>query len=305
MWIMLFKKERSESEELRGLKALDFRMDLAEKDKQYYLNLQKGFEGEVMFDEYLHGIGIESYVLNDLLFELNHSHFQIDSLMISENLTYLFEVKNYEGEFYFEGDKFKKKNGSEIKNPWLQLERNESLLRQLFNSIGVKNTIAAFLVFINPGFTLYHAPLDRRTILPTNLNRFIKQINNQKSILNNHHDRLSEKLLSSHLTKSPFTKIPQYDYAQLRKGVFCQSCGTVMEEYRPVILTCNKCGMHENMKNALLRCIEEYQILYPTKKITTNIIYEWSGGIFPKKTIRKILKETFIVLGSGQWSYYE
>jgi hypothetical protein len=304
MWIM-FKKERFESEELRALKALNFRMKLEDKDKQYYLNLQKGFEGEVMFDEYLHRIAIETYMLNDLLFELNHSHFQIGALMISENLNYLFEVKNYEGEYYFEGDKFKNKNGSEVKNPLLQLDRNEALLRQLFNSIGVKTPIAAFLVFINPEFTLYQAPLDRRTILPTNLNRFIKQISNQKSILNNHHDRLSKKLLSSHLTKSPFSKIPKYDYAQLRKGVFCHSCGTVMEEFRPVLLTCNKCGMHENSKNALLRIIEEYQILYPTNKITTNIIYEWSGGIFPKKTIRKILKEKFIALGSGKWSYYE
>jgi hypothetical protein len=219
----MFKKERFESEELRVMQALDFRMGLADKDKQYYFNLQKGFEGEVMFDEYLYRIGIETYVLNDLLFELNHSHFQIDSLMISQDHIHLFEVKNYEGEFYYEGDKFKKINGTKVKNPMLQLDRNQSLLRQFFNSIGVKTPIAAFLVFINPEFTLYQAPLDRRTILPTNLNRFIKQINNQKSILNNHHDRLSKKLLSSHLTKSPFTNIPKYDYNQLRKGVLCQS----------------------------------------------------------------------------------
>jgi hypothetical protein len=81
MWAM-FKKNRSESEELRVLKALNKRMDLAEKEKQYYLNLQKGFEGEVMFDGYLQRIVIQSYILNDLLFEQNHSHFQMDSLMI-------------------------------------------------------------------------------------------------------------------------------------------------------------------------------------------------------------------------------
>ncbi|WP_423407453.1 nuclease-related domain-containing protein [Heyndrickxia sp. MSNUG] len=287
------------------MKALNYRMELPDKDKQYYLNLQKGFEGEVLFDEYLQRIEIESFILNDLLFELNHSHFQIDSLLISQDHLHLFEVKNYEGEFYFEGEKFKKINGVEIKNPMLQLDRNDSLFRQLMHSFHLKVPIRAYLIFINPEFTLYQAPLDRRIILPTNLNRLIQQFDTQKSTLNNQHARLSEKLLSNHLTKSPFSKVPEYDYNELRKGVFCESCGTVMKEYRPVIVTCQKCGKHENTKDALLRSIEEYKILNPTKKISTNTIYEWCGGLFPKKIINLILKGNFIVSGYGQWSYYQ
>ncbi|MBT2643723.1 NERD domain-containing protein [Bacillus sp. ISL-41] len=301
----MFIKNRSESEELRMLKALNPRMELAAKEKQYYFNLKKGFEGEVIFDGYLKRIVIQSLILNDLLFEQNQSHFQIDSLMISQSLTYLFEVKNFEGEYYFDGDTFRKINGTEVKNPLLQLERNVSLLRQFFNSIGFKILIEPYLIFVNPDFTLYQAPLNRRIILPTNLNRFIHHINNQKSDLNYQHSRLSETLLSSHLTKSPFSKIPRYEYAQLRKGVFCHSCGAVMEEYSGVILTCKKCGRHENTKEALSRSIEDHRILSPTKKISTNTIYEWCGEILPKPVIRQVLKENYSVSGYGQWSYYE
>ena len=301
----MFIKNRYESEELRVLKALNPRMDLAEKEKQYYLNLKKGFEGEVIFDGHLKRIVIQSLILNDLLLEHNHSHFQIDSLMISQYLTYLFEVKNFEGEYYFDGDTFKRINGTEVKNPLLQLDRNASLLRQFFNSIGFKIPIEPYLVFVNPDFTLYQAPLNRQIILPTNLNRFIHHLNNQKSCLSQQHSRLSDSILSSHLTKSPFTKVPKYEYSQLRKGVFCHSCGTVMEEYRGVILTCKKCGRHENTKEALLRSIEDHRILSPTKKISTNIIYEWCGEIFPKPVIRQVLKENYSVSGYGQWSYYE
>ncbi|MBT2636481.1 nuclease-related domain-containing protein [Bacillus sp. ISL-39] len=301
----MFIKNRSESEELRVLKALNPRMDLAEKQKQYYFNLKKGFEGEVMFDGYLKRILIQSLILNDLLLEQNHSHFQIDSLMISQSLTYLFEVKNFEGEYYFDGDTFRKINGTEVKNPLLQLERNVSLLRQFFNSIGFKIPIEPYLIFVNPDFTLYQAPLNRQIILPTNLNRFIQHLNNQKSSLNYQHSRLSESLLSSHLTRSPFTKIPPYEYAQLRKGVFCHSCGAVLEEFRGVILTCKKCGRHENTKEALLRSIEDHRILSPTKKVSTNIIYEWCGEILPKPVIRQVLKENYSVSGYGKWSYYE
>lgn len=301
----MFLKNRCESEELRVLKALNSRMDLAEKEKQYYFNLKKGFEGEVMFDGHLKRIVIQSLILNDLLFEQNHSHFQIDSLMITQSLTYLFEVKNFEGEYYFDGDTFRKINGTEVKNPLLQLDRNVSLLRQFFNSIGNKIPIEPYLIFVNPDFTLYHAPINKRIILPTNINRFILQMNHQKSILNNQHSRLSEKLLSSHVTKSPFTKVPSYEYAQLRKGVFCHSCGAVMEEYRGVILTCKKCGRHENTKEALLRSIEDHRILSPNEKISTNTIFEWCDELLPKPVIRQVLKENYTVSGYGQWSYYE
>jgi hypothetical protein len=301
----MFKKERSEPEELKVMKALDCRMDLTEKDKQYYLNLKKGYEGEVMFDEYLKTIGVKSYVLNDLLFELNHSHFQIDSLLISQNHLHLFEVKNYEGEFYFEGAKFKKFNGNEVKNPLLQVDRNESLFRQLMNSFGVKIPIKAYLIFINPEFTLYQAPLDRRIILPTNLNRTIQQINNEKSTLNDQHAGLSEKLLSSHIAKSPYSKIPLYEYSQLQKGVFCQSCRTANEDYRKHRFTCRTCAMDEKTEKAVLRNVQEFKLLFPLDMVSTNIIYEWCGGVFPKKTIRHILKRNFSVSGYGQWSYYE
>ncbi|CAM3930985.1 nuclease-related domain-containing protein [Mesobacillus thioparans] len=301
----MFIKERSESEELKVLKALNTRMDLPEKEKQYYLNLQKGFEGEVMFDAYLRQIAIQSLILNDLLLEQNHSHYQIDSLMIAQRLSYLFEVKNFEGEYYFEGDKFKTINGNEVKNPLLQLDRNVSLLRQFFNSIGIKIPIEPYLVFINPEFTLYQAPLNSRIILPTTLNRFIQKMNKQMSALNHQHEGLSEKLVASHITKSPFSKVPHYEYSQLRKGVFCHSCGAGMTEYHSLILKCPKCRKPVNTKSALVRSIEEYQVLYPSEKLSTNTIYEWTGDLFPKRTIRQTLKENLIVSGYGPWSYYE
>jgi hypothetical protein len=61
----------------------------------------------------------------------------------------------------------------------------------------------------------------------------------------------------------------------------------------------------ENTKSALIRNVKEYTVLYPQEKLSTNIVYEWCGGVFPKKTIRQVLKGNFIVSGYGQWSYYE
>ena len=43
-------KPRFEPVKLKILRFLNTRMNLTVKEKQYYLNLEKGFEGEVMFD---------------------------------------------------------------------------------------------------------------------------------------------------------------------------------------------------------------------------------------------------------------
>lgn len=57
-------------------------------------------------------------IVNDLLLEHQHTMFQIDSLLFSRDLIYLFEVKNYEGNFYIEGDKWHSNDQEEIKNPY-------------------------------------------------------------------------------------------------------------------------------------------------------------------------------------------
>jgi len=145
-------KSRSEPVEVIILRLLNARMSLVEKDKQHFYNLVKGYEGEVMFDSLIEKLHCQSYILNDLLLESNGSKFQIDSIMLTQEPLYLFEVKNYEGDFYFENERFYtiSKKEKEIKNPLQQLERSESLLRQLLQNLGYRIPIEAYVVFINP-----------------------------------------------------------------------------------------------------------------------------------------------------------
>ena len=79
-------------------------MTLSDKDKQHYFNLKKGYEGEVMFDSLTEKLQCECLILNDLLLKINNTTFQIDTLIISDTI-YLFEVKNFEGDYVYESDK--------------------------------------------------------------------------------------------------------------------------------------------------------------------------------------------------------
>ncbi|MGM0834523.1 MAG: nuclease-related domain-containing protein [Bacillota bacterium] len=124
-------KTRTESAELVILRSLNTRMELSEKDKQHYHYLQKGYDGEVKFDSLTENLQCECIILNDLLFKINNTVFQIDSLIITAEILRFYEVKNFEGDFYYESDRMYTKSKTEINNPLNQLNRGVSLFRQL------------------------------------------------------------------------------------------------------------------------------------------------------------------------------
>lgn len=161
-------KRRSESHELMIMQALNTRMELSDKEKFNYLNLKKGYEGEVKFDLLLEGLGEERFIIHDLLLEVNNSYFQIDTLIISQGVIYLLDVKNYQGDCYLKSEKlYSVTTEREYKNPVDQLKRSATLLRQLIQNLKHNYLVDASVIFINPEFTLYQAPLDQPIILPT------------------------------------------------------------------------------------------------------------------------------------------
>lgn len=166
-------KSRDESLQLKALRSLTNRMKLSKKEKNDFLNLEKGFKGEQVFDDWLEHLSFEKLVLNDLLLECNNTLFQIDTLLLSPDSIYLFEVKNYQGDFYVEGDRWFASSKIEIKNPLLQLKRTESLFRRFLQVLGNPLPIESYLIFVNPEFHLYEAPLNFPIVYPTQLRRFI------------------------------------------------------------------------------------------------------------------------------------
>ncbi|MFJ7727059.1 nuclease-related domain-containing protein [Neobacillus sp. NPDC097160] len=122
-------KTRSEPTELIKLRFLNARMMLGPKEKRYYFNLEKGYQGEVMFDQLTQKLQNDLYIINDLRLESNNAEFQIDTLIIAQETIYPFEVKNHEGDYYYEaGNFFSMLTEDEIKNPLDQLKRSKWFL---------------------------------------------------------------------------------------------------------------------------------------------------------------------------------
>lgn len=298
-------KTRTEPRELRLFRALNSRMDLSTKDETYYSNLEKGYQGELQFDEWLLSAAEGGLILNDLLLEMNNTLFQIDSVLITAYIVYLFEVKNFEGDFVAEGDQWFTASKTEIKNPLLQLKRNEQLFRRLLQELGCKTKIQSHLIFINPEFQLYQAPLNLPAVFHPQLNRFAAPLKKDTSLkLSSAHTKLADRLAAAHLDKSPFSSVPEYGWEGLRKGIGCRGCGVLYEYFDGKNLKCNYCGGKESYATAIIRAAEEYKLLFPDRKVTTNGIYEWCEVIKCNRTIRKALSSHYDLKGHGYSSHF-
>lgn len=292
--------------ELALLTQLRSRMKLSQQAELNLDNLQKGYLGEKFFyDRLAANLTIDYILLNGLLLESNQTEFQIDHLLICQNTLYLFEIKNYAGDFYRQDNKwYAAPSGKEIRNPLHQLERSEFFLRSLLQSLRVSLEIKAYIVFVNPEFMLYHAPMHQSLIFPAQINRFINKLKATPSVLTRKHERLANHLVSSHLTTSAYERLPEYDYQQLRKGITCKHCGKFLSSYSQRNLFCTICKRLETNESALLRNVQVFNLLFPNEKITTNVIYDWCDHLIPLSAIRRILKKNFRYKYSGRYSYY-
>ncbi|WP_188207887.1 nuclease-related domain-containing protein [Alkalibacillus aidingensis] len=301
---MLYKP-RSKPTELKILESLHDRMDLSTKDKHYFRKLKRGYEGEVLFDSFTAKLQSDCLILNDLLFKSNNTTFQIDSLIIKPTSIYLYEIKNLEGDYYYDSDQFFKKPRYEITNPLHQIACSQSLFQHLLLQQGFKNNIDASVVFINPTFTLYQAPLNQPLIFPTQVKRHLTELDSSSTTLNNYHKRLADKLISLHITESPVKNIPDYEYNQLRKGMKCPCCGSfeVYVEGRRCI--CSKCTHAEFASTAIIRSTEELMLLFPNMRITTSIIHDWCQVIDSEKRVRRVLDQHLVKVGTNRWAYYQ
>lgn len=297
-------KPREEPIELSKLRLLHKRMILPNKDKQNFQSLLKGYEGEVMFDSYVEQMSSECIVLNDLLYSVNNSLLQIDSLVITPENIHLFEIKNYEGDYYFESGQIFTMSDTEIINPLHQLSRSKYLFSQLLLDNGIKAPVIASVVFVHPHFTLYQAPLDQPFVFPTQIKPYLNKMVSPFKRLNEKHWKIAEKLCSLHITESLFSLLPEYDFDKLKKGITCGKCEAFSVLLNGQECVCENCGFEESLSEAVVRSVKEFTILFPDHKITTTAIYEWCRIIPYKKKIKRILENHFEQVGENRWTYF-
>lgn len=295
-----------ESGELLLLRSLAWRMDLGAEGFRRLEQLQRGYEGELAFyrfvQEKFNGGGI---FLFDFLFEWGGRSFQVDSLLIANNEVRLFEVKNFEGDYFIQDEGwFSLRTKKEIANPLLQLRRSDHLFRGLLSQLASRYSVRSSLAFVNPRFFLYGAPVQLPALFPGQFGRFFDQLNKGAGVVTDFHRELAEKLVACHIEDNPFERVPKYGFDELKKGVPCQECGVFMGRKTRYYLICPFCKSLESNEKAICRLALELILLFPDIDISSSKLYRWCGELFSLNTIRKTLKKHFIYVKKGRSSYF-
>lgn len=300
-------KERYKSDLHNILEILTKRMTLEDEYRKILINFEKGYEGELHFDNLLKRFySGEGIVLNDLKISYRGSSTQIDSLLITQDSIELFEIKNYSGSYTFSKNKMISLKGIEIANPLTQLNRTLSLIRQLMNEWGIDLDVNGHIVFVNNHFTLYVGEPSYPFILPTQIELFLSQLSSQSRHIKQSHQFLADKLLSYSLRELPHQKEhPQYNWDHLKKGLSCKGCGSLNPPRTQRRITCINCQKQESVSAALIRTIDELTLLFPNEKLTTPFVYEWVNASISKDRIGSFLKANFVMKGVSRAIYYE
>lgn len=302
---MLVYKSREKSLELKMLEALNRRMIFSSLERQKLEDGQKGYEAEGDYDDRLRQTGFEGGVVNDL-FLYENGAFQLDSLLFTGDRILHYDMKNFAGDHvYQDGQFYKRWSRDENNNPLLQQERHRSLLRQLMTKLGYRYPIESRVLFMNPSFVLYNAPEDLPVIFLPQLEHHFKQLGASRSFLTPHQDQFAKKLIARHKPNLFPPKVPEYSFTSLRKGIPCARCSSFQLIEQGHACVCRACGFRERKTKAILRNIQEFQLLFPQEKLTAARIHEWCSIIKSMQTIRYVLKENFKENGIKRWTYYE
>lgn len=290
----------------RVLQGLFPRDVLSPQETQQLENRLKGFQGEVFFAELSQKDNEENWlILHNLRLEINDAEFEMDCLVLQNAKIHLFEVKNYEGDFLYDNGKwFVVHNKKEISDPLAQLHRSEMLLKQTLQGLNLNIPVLGYVVFVHPNFQLYQAPLGKSIIYPTQLKRFLLKFRENTTPIQDWHQNIMNRLSAMHIANSRHARLPEYDFTNLRKGVFCKSCIAILSRTGRDFLYCRSCDVMEYLEEGMLRMTKEFIVLFPEKKITTRKIFIWCGEIVSMKVTRRILQKHLKMLSYNRGTHF-
>ncbi|MGP9041621.1 nuclease-related domain-containing protein [Cytobacillus kochii] len=297
-------KPLNPSYQLRLLRVLHFRSKLSHENEQYLKMLEKGYEGESKWRDDLQQLSPKFPILYDVLLEINHTSFQIDALCLTPHKLIALELKNYSGDFLVQDTKWYSPTNKEIKNPHLQIQRNETLLHQFLTKHKLNIAFDYLLVFVHPEFMLYDRTKKQNVILPPQIPRLLRELNQIDIQHSPFHTKIVHTFLSHHKEEMNYARKIDYCTEDLVKGVVCRECSGQMRRASLRKFHCSKCRRNISSYDALSEAIKDFIILFPSEKVTKTAIYDWCGGAISSSAIQRFLQEKYTLNGGGNYFYY-
>lgn len=241
-----------------------------------------GYWGEIALANYVKELPQEKYLIfHDLQLQVNSIHFQIDTLLLSQNFILIIEAKNILGTLVFD-NVFKQLirqngNGTEesFEDPRVQAQRLESLLRKWLVKNGLNLLPIDHLVFFKSATkTILKTIQGDRTDFSKickgrdlfNKIENIEQRFNQEKVDTQTLTQIGKLLLSQHCPK-PINILKEYNLTEkdIRNGVCCpnEKCQHIPMKYKRGKWICSSC--QTTSKDAHLDALSDrFHLIGPT-----------------------------------------
>lgn len=285
---------------------LNSRKGLSPKEIQGFEQVKKGFMGEKKLAHLLSNSTYENLLpIFGSLFEVGDSEVQIDCMLLIRDRIFLLEVKNYTGDYCLEnGNLYLFPNKTQVHNPLAQLDRAELLIKRMLKEMRIHLEVQSYLVFIHSSFLLYGSTPQLPMIFYPQLNRFLQKLNANARPLTVEVVKLAEVLTNRRKERSAYERLPNYELAQLKRGVFCPKCSANLRRTGRRRFTCLACACDWDAEDVILYAVAQYHFLFPEEPISTLKMVNWCGDEFASSFMREVLQKHLDVVRCRNRFYY-
>lgn len=289
---------------LRVYESLNARTVLTPSEQKELEKHERGYEGEVGLDGRVKELPFDCRVLNDLVLRDNGTTVQLDKLLLTGNILHLYEVKNYSGSYTYRDDALYGRGEFKIANPLIQPNKSNPLLHNLIRKLGYRYEVKSHVVFMDPAFYLYELPRDKPFIFAGQIPQHFEQMAKRNTFIDIRQEKLIDELHGLHVSDFRPSNLPEYEYDELKKGIYCPKCFSFEHRETRKTRICQQCGYREPATEAIKRTAEEYIALFPKDFLTKIRLFDLCGGECAEQTIQKVLAKNYIVHPHSKNSFY-
>ena len=273
----MIAKKRSMPKEVRVYEAIVRRLPINHPRKAEFENKlsrkRAGFKGEKELDYHISQIDHSQLtILHDLRIPFNDTHFQIDSLLISNSLIIPIDSKYYAGtlEFYPEFNQmiqYLNEHEKVYPDPVLQTKIQARQLKAFLISHQYSPPPFEPFVAITHSQAIIKNPTQNKEVSQRvfkstgifyKINPYLERY--QKEIISDQETKKIVKLLlKKHKPYIPDLKALNLPYGELQKGVECPACNTFGMKRFHSLWGCKRCG--HTSKDAHVTALKDYFLI--------------------------------------------
>lgn len=299
----MYLTERNKSNELIYLEALAKRATLTAQEEKTLKRLRRGHEGEKLYDTIFDEVGHENLnIFRDIWLKADKSLTQIDTLIITDDILFINEIKNYSGHYKYEGNMWKIGKLQISDDPLIQAKRSVSKLVKLFIENKINITTDYNVICPDPYFILTtQDDLCRTKVIKRDvMKQYFRGLNQHQSW--DRSARITE------IIKNKIVSEPAYeatiDPERLTLGRQCSKCCSFSFKSHRYFTLCTDCSHKDSNKNHIHSAIKDFHILFPGEKIKIRAVRNFLNNEISDSTIKRYMGEFCLLNNKGRYATY-